>query len=272
MLIILNPRTKSTTTSVHKNLCISICFSQIIIILSLTSYTFDRRFCQSLALMSHYMFIAVFAWLMNEAFNLYITITYAAHQSSPLNDSSSQWKFYLLGWLIPGIIVLIMLLTKSNAYYHKKFCLFNLDNIWLNVSPVISMLAVSFLVMIFSAKEHTEISYTKNEKANKLIANHTKAVWTQIVLLSLCWSFGLMSFIIMEPALKYLYAFFNALQVNMLLHYFIFKKICQQFLWFIKTHNQFYEKIGYSLLDELIRICSYFISGLKDHNPQFRVF
>ena len=56
--------------------------------------------CQTLALLNHYMFLVVFAWLMNEAFNLYITITYAAHQSAPVNDQGSQWRSYLLGYLM----------------------------------------------------------------------------------------------------------------------------------------------------------------------------
>lgn len=126
--------------------------------------------CQAFGLVNHYMFLAVFAWLMNEAFNLYITITYAAHQSTPLTDSSSQWRFYLLGWLMPAVLVIALLITKSNTYFDKKFCWFNLENLWFNVSPMICMLAVTMLVMIFSDKEHTESSYTKNEKAIKLIA------------------------------------------------------------------------------------------------------
>lgn len=163
-------RTKTTTTSVHKNLCISICLSQILVMISLTRFNYDKLVCQVFGLLNHYMQFVVCAWLMNEAFNLYITITYAAHQSSPLNDSSSTWRFYLLGWAVPAIVVSALLLSKSNFYYDKKLCWFNLENLWVNVSPMIVMLSISILVMIFSAKEHTEISYTKNEKANKLIA------------------------------------------------------------------------------------------------------
>ena len=121
-------------------------------------------------ILNHYTLIVVFAWLMNEAFNLYITITYASHQSSPINDSGSQWRFYLLGYLLPGLIVFILIIAKSKTYHDTKLCWFNLDHLWINVSPVVSMLAISILVMIFSAKEHTESSYTKNQKANKLIA------------------------------------------------------------------------------------------------------
>ena len=91
--------------------------------------------------------------------------------------------------------------------------------------------------MIFSAKEHRESSYTKNEKANKLIMyivfgsylrsfdvfftlrTHTKAVWTQIILLSMLWSFSLISLIIYGSVIKYLQAFLNCLQVRILAAY-----------------------------------------------------
>jgi hypothetical protein len=116
------------------------------------------------------MLIVVFAWLMNEAFNLYITITYAAHQSSPISDTASQWRFYLLGYLLPAVLVFVLILTKSKGYHDSKLCWFNLDNLWINISPIIIIVMISILVMIFSAKEHTESSYTKNQKANKLIA------------------------------------------------------------------------------------------------------
>ena len=95
-------------------------------------------------LLNHYMFFVVVAWLMNEAFNLYISITYAAHQSSPMDDNASQWRtFYLLGWLFPALLIIILYITNSASYYDKKLCWFNLDNLWINVSPMIAMLAVS---------------------------------------------------------------------------------------------------------------------------------
>ena len=100
--------------------------------------------CQIFGLLNHYMLFVVFAWLMNEAFNLYISITYAAHQSSPVNDNGSQWRtFYLLGWLFPALLIVILFITNSNDYYDKKLCWFNLNHLWINVSPMIAMLCVS---------------------------------------------------------------------------------------------------------------------------------
>ena len=47
--------------------------------------------------MFHYFFLATFSWLMNEAFNLYIVITYAAHSHGD-QEGGSQWRYYILGW------------------------------------------------------------------------------------------------------------------------------------------------------------------------------
>lgn len=137
---------------------------------SLTRFNYERIVCQAFALLNHYMVFVVFAWLLNEAFNLYITITYAAHQSTPMNDTGSQLRFYLLGWLLPAFTVLVYLLWYRGNYYDQKLCFFNLKSLSTNLIPMIALLVITIMVMIISAKEHTEISYTKNQKANKMIA------------------------------------------------------------------------------------------------------
>lgn len=50
-----------------------------------------------MAVLFHYFFLATFSWLMNEAFNLYIVITYAAHSHGD-QEGGSQWRYYILGW------------------------------------------------------------------------------------------------------------------------------------------------------------------------------
>ena len=59
---------------------------------------FLQVMCHVFAIMFHYFFLATFSWLMNEAFNLYIVITYAAHAHGEHHESSSQWRYYILGW------------------------------------------------------------------------------------------------------------------------------------------------------------------------------
>jgi hypothetical protein len=84
---------------------------------------------------------------MNEAFNLYITITYAAHQAGPVTEAAPQWRFYLIGWGLPVVIVTILVVIKSDSYFAKRICWFNLDYIWIFVSPCVVMILVSILTI-----------------------------------------------------------------------------------------------------------------------------
>lgn len=39
----------------------------------------------------------MYAWLMNEGLNVYISITYTAHNQST-QENSGHWRYYVIGW------------------------------------------------------------------------------------------------------------------------------------------------------------------------------
>lgn len=39
----------------------------------------------------------MYSWLMNEAFNVYISITYTAHNQNT-QENSGLWRYYIIGW------------------------------------------------------------------------------------------------------------------------------------------------------------------------------
>ena len=52
--------------------------------------------CKSFAILFHYFFLSMYAWLMNEGFNVYISITYTAHNQST-QENSGHWRYYIIG-------------------------------------------------------------------------------------------------------------------------------------------------------------------------------
>ena len=54
---------------------------------------------------------------MNEAFNLYIVITYSAHSHSEPNESGGQVRYYFLGWGKSGLVVNIYLPLNALLYF-----------------------------------------------------------------------------------------------------------------------------------------------------------
>ncbi|XP_074649069.1 adhesion G protein-coupled receptor L3-like [Tubulanus polymorphus] len=210
LLMLVYLRTSSNTAAIHKNFSLSIVCSQLSFMFGI-----DRIHhvvvCQVFAISLHYFVLAAFSWLMNEAFNLYIVITYAAHSHGE-HTESSMWRYYLLGWVIPGVLAGAFVGSHSHDYYAPDMCWIAWEHVWLFIGPVIGTIAITILVLIFTAKEHHESSYTKNEQANKVILIHSKALWTQVILLTIAWAFAFVSVRMRGSILKYLYAMFNCLQ------------------------------------------------------------
>ncbi|VDI57656.1 latrophilin 2 [Mytilus galloprovincialis] len=162
-------KTTSCTASLHKNLSVSIIFSQLFMCgIDLYDY---KIVCQISSVLLHYFFLSTYSWLMNEAFNLYIVITYSAHSHGELNESGGQVRYYFLGWVIPGILVGAFIGSQGDGYYAKDMCWVDWDNLWLFCGPAVGIIAVNIMVMIFTAKEQNENSYTKSEKTNKIITS-----------------------------------------------------------------------------------------------------
>ena len=61
-------------------------------------HPFPQYICRAFAICLHYFFLSTFQWLLNEAFNLYIVITYAAHSHTEQTDGGSLYRYYVLGW------------------------------------------------------------------------------------------------------------------------------------------------------------------------------
>ena len=55
--------------------------------------------CHVFAVLIHYFFLATYAWLMNETFNLYTSVTYSAHAAhGDMSDAGSFLRYNVLGW------------------------------------------------------------------------------------------------------------------------------------------------------------------------------
>ncbi|CAF1119118.1 unnamed protein product, partial [Didymodactylos carnosus] len=217
-LVMLNYlRVHSSAAYVHKQLALCVCLSQCSMIVSVNGVK-NQFMCQLIGALSHYFILTAYSWVMNEAFNLYIQITYTTHQAAGANAAldaeSSIWRFLTMGYGIPLGIIILLWLTKKSAYLmptKTMLCFINIDD-WITI-----------MVMIFAAKQQHESAYTKNEKANKAIGTYTGGIWTQLFLITLSWTFAILSFTHNEPIIKILYCFFTSLQgIFLFLSFFLF--------------------------------------------------
>ncbi|XP_033739252.1 cadherin EGF LAG seven-pass G-type receptor 1-like [Pecten maximus] len=205
-------KTSSAIASLHKNLALSIFFSQIVFMIGIDRYE-NQVVCEVFAVLIHYFVLSTYSWLMNETFNLYTTVTYSAHaQHQDLSDSGSFLRYTFLGWILPGVFVGAFVGSQGETYYAKDMCWIAWDNLWLFVGPTLGIVTVAIMVLILTAKEHNENSYTKSEKTNKVLTIQMKGMWTQIILVTVNWSFAFLSLKMHDSIIKYLYALMNVLQ------------------------------------------------------------
>ncbi|CAF3921921.1 unnamed protein product [Rotaria magnacalcarata] len=169
---------------------------------------------------------------MNEAFNLYIQITYTTHPavagaSTALSDAASKYRFLGMGYILPFCIVTLLASIKKSTYFlaiEMRLCFIDLDD-WLKIYfiPISAIIFITIMVMIFSAKQHHESSYTKNEKANEVIVTYTGGIWSQLFLITISWSFAILPYFYDETILRLLHGFFSSLQGGFLfLSFFLF--------------------------------------------------
>ncbi|XP_021355754.1 cadherin EGF LAG seven-pass G-type receptor 1-like isoform X2 [Mizuhopecten yessoensis] len=205
-------KTSSAIASLHKNLALSIFFSQIVFMIGIDRYE-NQVVCEVFAVLIHYFVLSTYSWLMNETFHLYTTVTYSAHaQHQDLSDSGSFLRYTFLGWILPGVFVGAFVGSQGETYYAKDMCWIAWDNLWLFVGPTLGIVTVAIMVLILTAKEHNENSYTKSEKTNKVLTIQMKGMWTQIILVTVNWSFAFLSLKMHDSIIKYLYALMNVLQ------------------------------------------------------------
>ncbi len=114
--------------------------------------------CRAVACTTHFFILSSYCWLMNEAFNLYIQITYTTHPavagaSATLSDAASKYRFLGMGYrkielsyvsrevnqvfflVLPFCIVTLLASIKKSTYFmpiKMGICFIDLDD-WFKI-------------------------------------------------------------------------------------------------------------------------------------------
>ncbi|XP_078577692.1 adhesion G protein-coupled receptor L2-like isoform X1 [Branchiostoma floridae x Branchiostoma japonicum] len=201
---------QADTVEVHKNLAASITLLHLFFVIGIKR-TESMLVCRGFAVLIHYFFLTMFTWLMNEAFNLYVVVSNAMHETAV--QQRPMARYYVMGWVVPGMVVAAFVGINQDSYYDDgNLCWPSSNHVWMLLGPVFGILTITTLVLIFAMKDIVESSYSKDQQANKVVINHAKAVWTQLVLAMVTWTFSFLSLKMVGAILQYLFAIFSTLQ------------------------------------------------------------
>ena len=106
---------------------------------------------------------------MNEAFNLYTVVTYAAHaHGSEQTEGGSLWRYYVIGWgaralgvsggasagvitliyisvslaAIPALCVAVSFASTRETYLGSNMCWVSTAHTWLYMGPALGIISV----------------------------------------------------------------------------------------------------------------------------------
>ncbi|XP_030294724.1 adhesion G-protein coupled receptor G4 [Sparus aurata] len=176
--------------------------------------------CVAVASTLHYFLLASFTWMGLEAVNMYFALVKVFNVYVP----SYILKFCALGWGIPLVICILVLIVNREAYGSHLYTesLDNSDNFcWLqdNVTFYVSVVAYAVLVFLFNIGvfvvvliqiRHMRVNSPAGTRSGLL--HELKGVASLTLLLGLTWTVGFFTWGPARIVLLYLFSALNSLQ------------------------------------------------------------
>ncbi|XP_042221217.1 adhesion G protein-coupled receptor L3-like isoform X2 [Homarus americanus] len=220
---------KSDRTTIHKNLCVCLLIAETVFLAGVNQ-TDKPVVCGVVAGLLHFFFLAAFAWMFMEGFQLYVMLVEVFEAEKP----RARW-YYAAAYGFPAVVVAVSAVVDPFSYGTNDACWLRTDNyfIFAFVGPVIAViiansvfLSMSLFIMCrhtnFTAslknKEHTKLASVSGGEESALFAkiqNHVTWVRGAIVLmflLGLTWTFGLLYLNQATVVMAYIFTVLNSLQ------------------------------------------------------------
>ncbi|XP_076332617.1 adhesion G protein-coupled receptor L3-like isoform X3 [Tachypleus tridentatus] len=198
-------------TTIHKNLCVCLLVAEVLFIAGINQTTV-RVVCGIVAGLLHYFFLASFVWMFLEGFHLYIMLV------EVLESEQSRMKcFYLVGYGVPAIVVLISAAVDSQSYGTDQYCWLKADNyfVFSFVGPVIAVLLASMVflsIAVYIMCRHGNLMPTFKTKEQTKLWVWIRGAMVLVVLLGLTWAFGLLYLNEESVIIAYVFTVLNSLQ------------------------------------------------------------
>uniref|UniRef100_G3QAV0 Adhesion G protein-coupled receptor G4b n=1 Tax=Gasterosteus aculeatus TaxID=69293 RepID=G3QAV0_GASAC len=171
--------------------------------------------CVAAASTLHYFLLASFTWMGLEAVNMYFALVKVFNVYVP----SYILKFCALGWGIPLVICVLVLVVDREAYGSRLYA--DAPSCWLqdNVTFYVSVVAYALLVFLFNIAVFVVVLIQiRHMRANSPagtrsgLVHDLKGVASLTLLLGLTWTLGFFTWGPARVLLLYLFAALNTLQ------------------------------------------------------------
>eukprot|EP00794_Sanderia_malayensis_P005643 gene5643-6339_t len=203
---------------IRMNLSISILLAQTVYLVGIEQ-TKNETACKLIAVMLHYVYVAVGCWMLAEGINMVLmTITL-------VRVCDNRWKYALLGWVTPLVIVASSFATLHKSYGRKKSCWLSVDDgaIWAFAGPMLLILLLNIGALIVTIRATLNVRINRSKTETERLRVGIKSIIVLWPLLGLSWITG---FFAIGPAAKIMQILFSI--SNALQGFFIFVFHCSR--------------------------------------------
>ncbi|XP_042200581.1 putative adhesion G protein-coupled receptor E4P [Callorhinchus milii] len=197
-----------TTIHLHLSLCL---FLAYLIFLVFVNNTSNQVGCLIVAALLHYLFLAVFVWMLLEGVVLYLMVVMVFH------ISSLRGRYvYAVGYGLPAVLVSISASIQPTIYETKTYCWLAAtpSAAWYFGGPVCFIVLVNLVVFSITLWKLTQkiSSLVPNASKLKKIRAFVGTAVAQLFLLGITWIFGIVHFIRASTTIAYLFIITNVFQ------------------------------------------------------------
>ncbi|KRX26270.1 Latrophilin-like protein 1, partial [Trichinella nelsoni] len=203
--------------TIHKNLCLCLLIAEVVFLFGIRQ-TSNPLTCGIIAVVLHFFFLAAFAWMLLEGFQLYSLLV------DVFQPERNRGKFYYaFAYGLPLVIVAVSLGVDYSKYGTEEYCWLSTEEYFILsfVGPVAFVLCMNFvflLVSILIVFRHSPYSKSQSPRHGQTMAVNTRfKMWLKgsvmlVILLGLTWSLGFLFVNHSTLFIAYAFTVLNSLQ------------------------------------------------------------
>ncbi|KRX56466.1 Latrophilin-like protein 1 [Trichinella sp. T9] len=203
--------------TIHKNLCLCLLIAEVVFLFGIRQ-TSNPLTCGIIAVVLHFFFLAAFAWMLLEGFQLYSLLV------DVFQPERNRGKFYYaFAYGLPLVIVAVSLGVDYSKYGTEEYCWLSTEEYFILsfVGPAAFVLCMNFvflLVSILIVFRHSPYSKSQSPRHGQTMAVNTRfKMWLKgsvmlVILLGLTWSLGFLFVNHSTLFIAYAFTVLNSLQ------------------------------------------------------------
>ncbi|XP_071964473.1 adhesion G-protein coupled receptor D1-like [Antedon mediterranea] len=192
---------------IHVCLCATLLVAESFMLVGL-NLTKPPELCTTIAVILHFSFLSVFAWMLVEGIHMYVMIIRV------FGSENIDFNYYfIVGWAFPIVVVGVSVGANLDGYGNDTSCWLDVESglIWAFVGPALLIILINFMVLVLVVRI---IKRATNKSDDDIVAAKAtiKGIVVLLPILGITWVFGLFAIGSATLMFQYIFSILNSLQ------------------------------------------------------------